>query len=111
MLGASSGATSSASRCRTRPASCVPPGPTRWLGSSPTTGRPARGVTGTWADVDAPGSRPPGRGAPPTTRRILVHVVEETAPRPGRVDVLREQIDGPTGLWAGVDDIDAGPVR
>ncbi len=35
----------------------------------------------------------------PSVRRVLLHVVEETARHAGRLDVVRELLDGATGEW------------
>jgi hypothetical protein len=48
-------------------------------------------------DLDAPTTRPL-RGEPVTRRWILVHMVEEYARHAGHADLLREAIDGSTGL-------------
>lgn len=40
----------------------------------------------------------PGEDTRDTLRSILVHMVEETARHAGHADILREQIDGVTGL-------------
>ncbi len=40
----------------------------------------------------------PGEDQPVSLRRILVHMIEETARHGGHADILREQIDGATGL-------------
>ena len=48
-------------------------------------------------DLSLPAPRPPRRGAPPTMRWVLVHMIEETGRHAGHADILREQIDGATG--------------
>lgn len=40
----------------------------------------------------------PGEREPASLRRILVHMIEETARHAGHADILRERIDGSTGL-------------
>jgi uncharacterized damage-inducible protein DinB len=40
----------------------------------------------------------PGEDTRDSLRSILVHVIEETARHAGHADILREQIDGATGL-------------
>ena len=52
----------------------------------------------TWADLTAPGPRPPKPGGrPPSRRWTLTHLIEETARHAGHADILRELIDGATG--------------
>ncbi|MFD5660456.1 mycothiol transferase [Streptomyces hirsutus] len=36
-------------------------------------------------------------GPAPSTRWVLVHMIEETGRRAGHTDILRERIDGSTG--------------
>ncbi len=48
-------------------------------------------------DLTLPAPRPPRRGAAPSMRWVLVHMIEETGRHAGHADVLREQIDGSTG--------------
>jgi hypothetical protein len=68
------------------------------------------GVTGlyrqTWPQVDAIAfTRPsldelcrrPDADPPPSLRRVLMHLLEETARHAGHADILRELIDGRTG--------------
>jgi len=40
----------------------------------------------------------PGAKEPPSLRRIMAHMIEETARHAGHADILRERIDGSTGL-------------
>ncbi len=40
----------------------------------------------------------PGEAHPVSLRRIVTHMIEETARHAGHADILREQIDGATGL-------------
>jgi hypothetical protein len=39
----------------------------------------------------------PGEAHPVSLRRIVTHMIEETARHAGHVDIVREQIDGATG--------------
>lgn len=49
-------------------------------------------------DLAAAGPRPGGRrGAPPSWRWTLTHLIEETGRHAGHADILRELIDGATG--------------
>ncbi|MEU6476678.1 DinB family protein [Streptomyces sp. NPDC047017] len=48
-------------------------------------------------DLAHPAPRPPHRGAAPSMRWVLVHMIEETGRHAGHADILREQIDGITG--------------
>lgn len=48
-------------------------------------------------DLSLPAPRPPGRGAAPSMRWTLTHMIEETGRHAGHADILREQIDGSTG--------------
>lgn len=48
-------------------------------------------------DLTAPCARPARRGAVPSMRWALTHMIEETARHAGHLDILREQIDGATG--------------
>ncbi|MFD9902870.1 DinB family protein [Streptomyces sp. NPDC059063] len=50
-----------------------------------------------WTDLALPAPRPPRRGAAPSMRWVLVHMIEETGRHAGHADILREQIDGSTG--------------
>jgi uncharacterized damage-inducible protein DinB len=53
------------------------------------------------AGIDDPAAlRPLGDGEV-SVRRVLIHMVEETARHAGHLDILREQIDGATGLAPG----------
>ena len=49
-------------------------------------------------DLDAPGHVPWWSGPEVTLHGVLVHVLAETARHAGHADVLREQLDGRTGL-------------
>jgi hypothetical protein len=40
----------------------------------------------------------PGEDQPVSLRRIVAHMIEETARHAGHADILREQIDGATDL-------------
>jgi Protein of unknown function (DUF664) len=40
----------------------------------------------------------PGLPHPVSLRRIVTHMIEETARHAGHTDILREQIDGAAGL-------------
>lgn len=40
----------------------------------------------------------PGEKEPASLRRIMAHIIEETARHAGHADILRERIDGSTGL-------------
>lgn len=53
-------------------------------------------------DLDAPGSVPwwPEDRREVTLHRVLVHVITDTARHAGHADILREDIDGATGLFA-----------
>ncbi|MEV0523227.1 DinB family protein [Streptomyces sp. NPDC050439] len=48
-------------------------------------------------DLREPAPRAPRRGAAPSMRWVLVHMIEETGRHAGHADILREQIDGSTG--------------
>ncbi|MGW7069153.1 DinB family protein [Streptomyces sp. NPDC054855] len=48
-------------------------------------------------DLARPAPRAPRRGAVPSMRWVLVHMIEETGRHAGHADILREQIDGSTG--------------
>ncbi|MGW6026769.1 DinB family protein [Streptomyces sp. NPDC055099] len=48
-------------------------------------------------DLAGPAPRAPRRGAAPSMRWVLVHMIEETGRHAGHADILREQIDGSTG--------------
>ena len=48
-------------------------------------------------DLSRPAAASPARGAGPSMRWALVHMIEETARHAGHADILREQIDGSTG--------------
>ncbi|WP_371525393.1 DinB family protein [Streptomyces sp. NBC_01283] len=49
------------------------------------------------ADLALPAPRAPRRGAAPSMRWVLVHMIEETGRHAGHADILRERIDGATG--------------
>lgn len=49
----------------------------------------------------------PGEDKAVSLRRIVVHMIEETARHAGHADILREQIDGATGLRPLAPDSDA----
>jgi uncharacterized damage-inducible protein DinB len=53
--------------------------------------------------LDAPGQVPwwPAERRDVTLQRILVHMVVETARHAGHADILRELIDGASGMYAG----------
>jgi hypothetical protein len=57
----------------------------------------ANEVIDTYPDLTLPAPRPPRRGAAPSMRWVLVHMIEETGRHAGHADILREQIDGSTG--------------
>ena len=46
----------------------------------------------------AKGTNPGEEGRKASLRRIVAHMIEETARHAGHADILREQIDGATGL-------------
>ncbi|MEV6757556.1 DinB family protein [Streptomyces sp. NPDC051214] len=48
-------------------------------------------------DLAGPAPRARRRGAAPSMRWVLVHMIEETGRHAGHADILREQIDGSTG--------------
>ncbi len=48
------------------------------------------------ADLSQPAASP-DRGASPSMRWALTHMIEETGRHAGHADILREQIDGATG--------------
>lgn len=48
-------------------------------------------------DLTLPAPRAPRRGAAPSMRWVLVHMIEETGRHAGHADILREQIDGSVG--------------
>ncbi|GAB3835911.1 DinB family protein [Kribbella italica] len=50
-----------------------------------------------WADLESPAPGPPRKGAKPSRRWVLVHLIEETGRHAGHADILREQLDGTTG--------------
>lgn len=52
-------------------------------------------------DLDAPGHVPWWSRPSVTLHAMLVHVLTETARHAGHVDILREQLDGRTGMRAG----------
>ncbi|THC51977.1 DinB family protein [Streptomyces sp. A1499] len=60
--------------------------------------RRADAVIDACEDLTGPAPRPPRRGRVPTMRWVLTHMIEETARHAGHADILREQIDGSTGL-------------
>jgi len=47
---------------------------------------------------DSAGREVAGVPHPVSLRRIVTHMIEETARHAGHADILREQIDGATGL-------------
>lgn len=50
-------------------------------------------------DLSTPAKVPnPGEAHSVSLRRIVVHMIEETARHAGHADILREQLDGSTGL-------------
>jgi uncharacterized damage-inducible protein DinB len=49
-------------------------------------------------DLDTPAKRPLDDGAPINLRWILHHLIEETARHNGHLDILRELLDGVTGV-------------
>jgi hypothetical protein len=49
------------------------------------------------ADLTRSAPRPPRRGAAPSMRWVLVHMIEETGRHAGHADIIREHIDGTTG--------------
>jgi hypothetical protein len=49
-------------------------------------------------DLDTPTIKNIGTGQPATLRWILLHLIEETARHNGHLDLLREMIDGVTGV-------------
>jgi len=57
--------------------------------------------------LDATGSVPwwPEDRREVTLHRVLVHVITDTARHAGHADILREGIDGATGLFAGKDNM------
>ncbi|MEU0468234.1 DinB family protein [Amycolatopsis sp. NPDC006131] len=58
----------------------------------------ANDVIAACPDLSAPGPRPGGRrGAAPSLRWTLTHLIEETGRHAGHADILRELIDGATG--------------
>lgn len=48
-------------------------------------------------DLALPAPRAPRRGAAPSMRWVLAHMIEETGRHAGHADILRERIDGSTG--------------
>lgn len=59
-------------------------------------------------DLDAVGRIPGARGMELTLHRILVHMVAETQRHAGHADIVRELIDGTTGLRIGDDNMAPG---
>jgi len=57
----------------------------------------ANQVIEAWTDLALPGPRPARRGAAPSMRWTLAHMIEETGRHAGHADILRELIDGTTG--------------
>jgi uncharacterized damage-inducible protein DinB len=56
-------------------------------------------IIGACADLSALASQAnPGEDRPVSLRRIVIHMIEETARHAGHADILREQIDGATNL-------------
>jgi uncharacterized damage-inducible protein DinB len=55
------------------------------------------------AEVTSPDQLVDVDGEPVSVRRILIHMVEETARHAGHADILRELIDGTTGTFPGED--------
>lgn len=49
------------------------------------------------SDLSTPAANP-GETRPPSMRRITIHMIEETTRHAGHADILREQLDGTTGL-------------
>jgi len=58
----------------------------------------ADGVLDALGDEDLGGTRLTRHGEETTIRDVLVHMIEEYARHAGHADLLREQIDGTTGL-------------
>ncbi|WP_214405902.1 DinB family protein [Pseudonocardia lacus] len=58
--------------------------------------RRANEVIAGYSDLTLPAPRT-RRGAAPSMRWLLVHMIEETGRHAGHADILREQIDGATG--------------
>jgi uncharacterized damage-inducible protein DinB len=56
------------------------------------------------AEVAGPDDLVDVHGEPVSVRRILIHMVEETARHAGHADILRELIDGATGTFPWDDD-------
>ncbi|WP_406450896.1 DinB family protein [Streptomyces sp. NBC_00876] len=59
-------------------------------------------------DLDARGRLPGEAGHELTLHRVLVHMVAETQRHAGHADVVRELIDGTTGLRSGADNMAPG---
>lgn len=57
----------------------------------------ANDVIDACTDLAAPVNRPTARGAAPSMRWALTHMIEETGRHAGHADILRELIDGATG--------------
>ncbi|MFE6971464.1 DinB family protein [Isoptericola sp. NPDC057653] len=49
-------------------------------------------------DLDAPAARPLGDGRHADLRWVLLHLIEETSRHNGHLDVVRELVDGKTGV-------------
>jgi len=49
-------------------------------------------------DLDTPAKRPIRDGRHPDLRWILLHLIEETARHNGHLDIVRELVDGKTGV-------------
>ena len=58
------------------------------------------GAGGAALDLDAPGQVPWWSRPAVTLHGVLVHVLAETARHAGHADILREQIDGRSGMRA-----------
>ncbi|MGW7081351.1 DinB family protein [Streptomyces sp. NPDC054866] len=69
----------------------------RVLADYRTTVERANHVIDACADLALPAPRAPRRGAAPSMRWVLVHMIEETGRHAGHADILRERIDGSTG--------------
>ncbi|MFJ3589683.1 DinB family protein [Streptomyces sp. NPDC090231] len=59
-------------------------------------------------ELDALGRLPGEAGTELTLHRILVHMVAETQRHAGHADIVRELVDGTTGLRAGGDNMASG---
>lgn len=58
--------------------------------------------------LDATGRLPGGEGGELTLHRVLVHMVAETQRHAGHADIVREAVDGVTGLRRGGEDMAPG---